>query len=59
MEGSSLEVEVMHKVLELVVRERMSQSEEVRGTKERKKVKGWSVEEMQDKPNSLSSEGRH
>ena len=31
----------------------MSQGEDVRGTKEKKKVKGWSTEEMKDKPNRL------
>ena len=41
MEGSSLQVEVMQKVPELVVHERMSQGEEVKCTKEKKKVKGW------------------
>ena len=56
MKGSSLQVEVMQKVLELVVHERMPQGEEVRGIKERKKVKGWSIEEMKDKPNSLLEE---
>ena len=53
MEGSSLQAEVMQKVLELVVHERMSQGERVRGTKEKKKVKGCSAEEMKDKANSL------
>ena len=53
MQGSSLQVDVMQKVLELVVHERMPQGEEVRGIKERKKVKVWSIEEMKDKPNSL------
>ena len=43
-------------VLELVVHERMSQGEDVRGTKEKKKVKGGSTEEMKDKPNSLLEE---
>ena len=48
MEGSSLQVEIMQKVLALVVHERMSQGEEVKCTKE-KKVEGWSTEEMKDK----------
>ena len=56
MEGSSLKAEVMQKVRELVVHERLSQAEEVRGTKEKKKVKGWSNEEVKDKPNSLLKE---
>ena len=53
-EGSSLQVEVMQKVPELVVHEHMSQGEEVECTKENNKVKGWSTEEMKDKANSLS-----
>ena len=40
------------KVLELVVHERMSQGANARGTKEKKKVKGWSTGEMKDKPSS-------
>ena len=44
MEGSSLQVEVMQQVPELVVNERMSQGEKV-------KVKGWSPQEMKDKAN--------
>ena len=36
--------------------ERMSQGEQVRSTKEKKKVKGWLIEEMKDKPNSLFEE---
>ena len=57
MEGSSLQVEVMQTVPELVVRERMSQGEEVKCTKE-KKVKGWSTEEMKDKAD-IRLETRH
>ena len=53
MEGSSLQAEVVQKVHEVVVHERVSQGEEVRGTNETKKVKGWSTEEMKDKANSL------
>ena len=53
MEGSSLQAEVMQKVLELVVHERMSQGEGVRGTKEKKKVKGWSTEEKGKTSSSL------
>ena len=52
MEGSSLQAEVMRKVPELVVHERMSQGEGVHCTKEKKKVKGWSAEEMKGKPSS-------
>ena len=56
MDGSCLQTDVTQQIPLMVVHERMSQSEEVSGTKEKKKVKGWSTEEMQDKPNSL---GRH
>ena len=51
MEGGSLQLEVMRKVLELVVHERMSQGKWVKGFKEKKKVSGWSMEEMRRKPN--------
>ena len=50
MEGTSLKAETMPKVPELVVRERMTQGDEVRGTNEKKKVKGWSAEEINGKP---------
>ena len=43
----------MHKVTELVVHKRMSQGDEVRGTK-KKNAEGWSIEEMKDKPCSHS-----
>ena len=51
MEGSSLQLEVMQKAPMLVVQERMSQGEGVKGLKEKKKVTGWSTEEMKEKPN--------
>ena len=51
MKGSSLKLEVMQNVPELVVHERMSQGKGVKGLKEKKKVPGWSVEEMKEKPN--------
>ena len=51
--GNSLQLDVMQKVPELVVHERMTKGKEVRGTKGKKKVKGWSVEEKKDKVNSL------
>ena len=51
MEGSSLKLEVMQKVLELVVHERMSQGKGVKGRKEKKKVPGWFMEEMKAKTN--------
>ena len=52
MEGNSSKADVMQKISELVVHERLSQGEKARGTKEEKKVKGWSTEEMKDKPSS-------
>ena len=51
MEGSPLQLEVMQKVPELVVQERMFQGKGVKGLKEKKKVQGWSVEEMKEKSN--------
>ena len=51
MEGSSLKVEVLQKVPELVVHERMSQGKGVKGRKEKKKALGWSMEEMKEKTN--------
>ena len=50
MEGSSLQSDVMRKVPEQVVHERMSQGKGVKGFKEKKTVPGWSVEEMKEKP---------
>ena len=44
------------KTPELVVHERMSRGEKVRGTREKKKAKGCSTEEMKDKTNSLREE---
>ena len=41
----------MHKVLALVANERMSQGKRVKSSKEKKKVKGCSFEEMKEKPN--------
>ena len=58
MEGSSLQVEVMKNVPELVVHERMSWVEKTKCPKEKKKVKGWSTEEVKNKANSQSY-GRH
>ena len=51
MEGSSLKLEVMQMVRELVVHERVTQGKGVKGFKEKKKVIGWSTEEMKNKPN--------
>ena len=56
MERSSLQAEVMQKVPELVVHERMSQGKKARGIEEKKKVKGWSTEEIKDKPISSLEE---
>ena len=50
IEGNSLKLEVMQKVPELVVHERMSQGKRVKGLKEKKKVPGWSMEEMKEEP---------
>ena len=48
IEGSSLKLEIMQKVPELVVHERMSQGKGVKGRKEKKIVQGWSIEEMKE-----------
>ena len=48
-----LTAEVMQKVPESVVQERMTKGKEVRGIKGKKKVRGWSIEEMEDKVDSL------
>ena len=48
IEGSSLKLEVMPKVPELVVREHISQGKWVKGRKEKKKVPGWSAEKMKE-----------
>ena len=53
MEVSSLQLEVMQKATELVVHERMTKGGEVKCTKEEKKVKGWSIEEMKGKVTGL------
>ena len=44
MEGSSLRLEAMRNVLEIVVHERMSQGIGVKGFEEKNKVSGWSIE---------------
>ena len=49
-EGGCLQAEVLQKVLGLVVHERMSQGEKAKGIEEKKKVKGWSTEDMKNKP---------
>ena len=49
--GSSLKLDVMQKVPELVENKRMSQGEKQKDTKEQKKMPGWSIEEMKERPN--------
>ena len=51
IEGSSLKTDVMKNVLESAVHERMVHGKKVTGAKGKKKGKGWSTEEMKDKPN--------
>ena len=51
IEGSSLKLDVMQKVPELVGNKRTSQGEKEKDTKEKKKVPGWSTEEMKERPN--------
>ena len=48
MAGSSLQLEVMRKVPELVVHERVSQGQGVNCFREKKKVSGWSMEEVRE-----------
>ena len=52
-EGSSLKAEVMQKVPELVLHERMSQGGQARDTEEKKKIKGWSTEDMRENQAAL------
>ena len=56
MEGSSLELDVMQQVAELVVKKRMSQGENGKNPKVKKKVPGWSIEEVKERPNSAWEE---
>ena len=51
IEGDPLKPEVMRKAPEQMVHEHVSQGEGVRGPKEKKRVPGWSAEEMKEKPN--------
>ena len=51
MEGSSLKLDILQKVPELVVNERMSQGENEKDTKEKTKVPGWFIEEMKERAN--------
>ena len=41
----------IQKVAELVVQKRVSHGKGVKGPKEKKRVPGWSIEEMKEKPN--------
>ena len=52
MEGSSLNLAAMQKVPELVVNERMSPGTRVKSLKVKRKVPGWSMEELKKKPNA-------
>ena len=49
-EGSSLKLDVTQKVLELVLNKRKSQGGRVKNPTEKKKVPGWSIEEMKERP---------
>ena len=44
-----MKLDVMQKVPELAVPEHMSQGKGTKGRKEKKKVPGWSVEEMKER----------
>ena len=46
----------MQKLPEFVVHERMSQGEEMKGTKVNREVKGWSAGEMKGKPSGSLEE---
>ena len=48
MEGSPGQFEVVRRVPELVVHERMSQGIRVKGLKEKKNVLGWSLKELKE-----------
>ena len=45
-------MEIMRQVPESEVHERMSPGKWVNGFKEKKKVSGWCMEEMREKPNT-------
>ena len=57
MEGSTLQLDVMQKAPEVVLHERMSQGKGAKGIQEKKKVIGWSTEEVREKPNMSLEEG--
>ena len=46
----------MQKVPEPVVHERTTKGGELKCTKEKKKVKGWSIEEMKERPDIAAEE---
>ena len=56
MEGSTSKLDFMQKVLGLVVNKRMSQGKKEKDAKEKKKVPGWSIEEMNERPNIAMKE---
>ena len=49
-------MDVIRKVPEVVVSERMSHGEKVKDPKEKKKVPGWSIEEMKERPDMAVEE---
>ena len=51
VEGSSLKWDVIQKVLALLVDERMFHGQKVKNIQAKKKVPGWSIEEMKDMTN--------
>ena len=52
MEGSSLQLDAMQRVQELVVNERMLQGKRVKSLKEKQKIPRWSIEKMKEKTNA-------
>ena len=56
MEGSSLKSDLIQKVSELVVNERMSQGERLKNPKVNKKVSEWSIQEMKERTNFAEEE---
>ena len=51
-----MKLDVIRKRTELVVTERMSQGEKVKNPTEKKKVPGWSIEEMKERPDMAVEE---
>ena len=50
--GGAWQVEALQKVPELIAQNRMSQSQKIQGSEGKKNLRGWSMEEMKDKPSS-------